>query len=229
MTTAYHTPLANGDPATAATFNLPLSALDTAIGNTQTASAITGGTIDGTVIGGTTPALGVFSPQITVRAEATSSLIIARSASDSTSTSNVRQSIRSRGTLDSQSPVLSGDWLMSDQVYAWHGSGNGVAAYWVYVATENWSATNQGTTAILNITKSGTASPVQQIAIDDNGLDVADAVRGSCLRADGDPGGVASTTTFTSATGTPTDTANPSSWIKAYVGTQAGYIPFHNA
>lgn len=61
-------------------------------------------------------------------------------------------------------------------------------------------------------------------------FDVANVLRAGGVIVDADPGsGVASTLTLTNATGTPSDTVNPSSWFKGYVGTQAGYIPFHNA
>lgn len=51
----------------------------------------------------------------------------------------------------------------------------------------------------------------------------------SGVRVGTDHGGEAGYTTFTSASGTPSDTATPTLWLKVYYGASAGYVPWHAA
>lgn len=105
-----------------------------------------------------------------------------------------------------------------------------------FIATENWDASNGGSSIRFDTVPNGGTSPSARLTVEADGdVDVVNLLRAGGVRVDADPGsGVASTLTLTSVTDTPTASlswgtvGNPNGYIKAYVGTQAVVIPYWN-
>ncbi|MBZ0295002.1 MAG: hypothetical protein K8L99_20735 [Anaerolineae bacterium] len=169
---------------------------------------VNGGSIDGAVIGGASPATGNFTgleaTSLRVNNGGSGSTINLDGSSGTFRNILYRTGTSNRWVMQTNSAAESGGDVGSDFLIGrYDDSGN-------YIETA------------LTIFRS-------------NGLvDIAKVARTGGLRVDADPGGLASTLTLTHTTDTPTASLSwggvgtPNGYIKAYIGTQAIVIPYWN-